>query len=1083
MHEPNRPILLQPEPRRAQRLPLMGRVATLALAAVTIATGGALAPAVAAQDAGSGSQGSTDRETIERLRRDQDEILRKAERLERLMQRLLTRYEREGKQEQVEYLKAGLAHLESTGILSDVAGIREDLASTALTEAMRKQRQVVDELERLLNILLARKSIESIDEDIEEVREQTRTAAELERRQRELMDAVRDTVGTQLSPTERELTESLESLSNAERREAQRNTQQAGLRRPFLESALQRVEELLQDQDRLERGISDEQAGRTPAARRQAFDLGELTQNVRELQRELKHQRQQQALGEAGRELQQAAAGNDPEALQEARDRIARLLENAPPKPGELGDFDVGDNEWSELRRQNRGADPTTEDGRSALEQVGRSSDELAGRRNQTASEANRQSAEQASTDAQRIAEQLARDAAESGAERAAEPGADAQQSTPPSGQPQQGQPREGSAASVQQAGERLAEAQRAVAEGDTQEAERKVAQALSALDRARAQHRAENPDAGSKANEMAAEARAAAQELANAPSAEQAERDAQQGLQQAAEALREVADQIERQRSGESPRGRDGSSNQPRQPRSGQPQSGQPQPGEQQSGEQQSGQPQSGEPSTGEQQTGQQQSGQPQSSQQQSGQQQSGQQSPQQAAQQSREALEQAREALQQALEQSAEGVADEMQAAQQRQQELNEQAQQAQQQLQQAAQNGDITEQQQQAAQQQIERARQSMERASQQLQSGQQASAAREQDQAADAMQQAADAIRDNQQLDEQQRQQLAEQAARQQELTEDIIQLARELQERDNDAARRAVEEAADASRKAQRAMEEGDADETQRQQERAREQLEQAQQELQEEEDRYQDLRQEELLFKMKEELTNFLDKQRPITEQTKRYQETFESTGRLPRSDRRSVNELGEQEQALAGRVEFLVNALQEDGNLVYESVLSANLEDLREVSRRLAGRSPEVSSFTTLLQADVERRSEQLLDALERELQRREQERQERQQQEQQQQQNDAQNRFNPQREKLVSLIAELEMLKSLGQDTRNATENLQTLVEVRGDETISEAEVAMIQRLHHRHSQITRLFEQIKAGVEQALQAGQEQQDGDGR
>ena len=49
--------------------------------------------------------------------------------------------------------------------------------------------------------------------------------------------------------------------------------------------------------------------------------------------------------------------------------------------------------------------------------------------------------------------------------------------------------------------------------------------------------------------------------------------------------------------------------------------------------------------------------------------------------------------------------------------------------------------------------------------------------------------------------------------------------------------------------------------------------------------------------------------------------------------------------------------------------------------------------------------------------------------------------------------------------------------------DETISEAEVAMIQRLHHRHSQITRLFEQIKAGVEQALQAGQEQQDGDGR
>ena len=81
-------------------------------------------------------QGS-DAQTIERLRRDQDEIMRKAERLQKLMTRLMTRYQRENKQEQVDYLKEGLAHLERSGVLRDVATIREDLEATAFTEALR----------------------------------------------------------------------------------------------------------------------------------------------------------------------------------------------------------------------------------------------------------------------------------------------------------------------------------------------------------------------------------------------------------------------------------------------------------------------------------------------------------------------------------------------------------------------------------------------------------------------------------------------------------------------------------------------------------------------------------------------------------------------------------------------------------------------------------------------------------------------------------------------------------------------------------------------------------------------------------
>ena len=73
--------------------------------------------------------------------------------------------------------------------------------------------------------------------------------------------------------------------------------------------------------------------------------------------------------------------------------------------------------------------------------------------------------------------------------------------------------------------------------------------------------------------------------------------------------------------------------------------------------------------------------------------------------------------------------------------------------------------------------------------------------------------------------------------------------------------------------------------------------------------------------------------------------------------------------------------------------------------------------------------------------------------------------------------------MLKNLGNDTKDAMGNLRELVEVRGDENISDAEVAMIQRLAHRHNEITKLFVQIKAGVEEALNAmkgGSEEEDG---
>jgi hypothetical protein len=999
-----------------------------------LALAAAAAPAPAQQD-----PAQQDPEAMERLRRDQEEILRKAERLHGMMQRLQQRYEREQKPEQVKLLQEGVAHLERSGLLREVAGIRDDIAASAYAEALRKQKEVVTDLERLIDILLERKSMASLDADLAQVAEQARSARELEERQRALRDRTAEAMQSPPSPGEQRLLDALQQLRDAERREADANARQAGTRRPFLESSLQRVRDLLRDQTRLEQGLADEKAGRRGEAKAREFDLGELAERTRELQAELRDQQRQLDLGAAAGELQQQAGGSDQAAVERARDALEARLQQAPRRGG-TSEGKARDPEWTALKDALRSAGSgATEAERARLQELGQKGAEVGAARAAEAARSNADAAGKLQQGAERLAERL----------RNGETPATAPEASP--------------AAAVAEARQQLAEAAKAAAGGDLPKAQQATEQALAALDRARARQREQNPDADQSAARMAAEARAAGQDLRNAPNAEAAEQQASDLLQAAESALRDVSEPTAG--SPDAAPSRQGQTPQGQQPQPGQPPQGQ-QPGQPQQGQPQQGQPQQGQPQQGPQQ------GQPQQGQQQP----SEAQRREQSAARSRQALQQAEQALQKALEQASANSAPDMQQAAARQQELRQQAEAARQQLQQAANDGAITGEQRDKAAEQVQQAMERMQRAGERLQQGQQASASAEQQAAAEELQQAMTALDRNRPADAAQQERVQKEAEQQQKLQEDIVRLAEQLKQRQAQAAERKVQQAADAADRARRAMQQGEVEEAQQRQEEARQKLEEAAKELEQEEDRYQDLRQEELLFRMADELTTFLERQRPITAQTAEAAKSATAEG-LSRAMRSKANQLGEEEQDLAGKIAALVQALTEEGNLVYQAVLKANVDDLREVARRLAGRRPDVGSFTTMLQGDVERRTEDLLAALERERQRREQERNE-QQQQQQQQQDRGRNRFNQQRKKLVSLIAELEMLKKLGVDTRTATDNLRTLVEARGDATISEAETALIERLAHRHGEITKLFQQIKAGVEETMQQMQQQE-----
>lgn len=955
-------------------LPTTKPCASIAFAVLCLCTWTMPAPLAAQQ--GTNAQDPATQASIESLRRDQDEILRKAERLRGLMDRLQTRYQREGKADQVALLQQGLAHLEQSGLLRDVASIRDDLTAAALTEAVRKQRQVVDDLEQLLNILLERKSIENIDQQVQLASERAATARELERRERLLQQQTAQSLTAEPNAAEQDLLDKLDELQRAERTEAERNARQAGTRRPFLENAQRRVEALLRQQDQLERGLADEAAGRASASRREDFDLGDLVQRARELQRGLRDQAADGQLAEAGRQLQNDAAATDQAAVQQSRERLQTKIQEAPrlPAPGGGGET-VRDPEWQKLGQDLADAPAGTKPSeREALQELGKRTAELGERRAGEAGERNAAAGQRLQQDAEQLAGKL-EDPAAAGA-TAADPNT--------------------AAAKVREAGKELATAEQATRAGDTQTAQQHVNRALGALEQARAAHQAAHPEPERQAGAMAAESASTAQELTNAPSPEAAEAAAAEQLRRAEQALRQTADEVAKAQTTDR------------------------------------------KPDTAA------------------------------SAQAARQQLEQAKATLDQALAQANAGNQAEQAAAAQRQAELSQQAQQVRSQLQQAAKAGSVSPEQQQAGEQALQAAGEAMQQAQQDLERGQQANAAQRQQAASENLQKAADAVRQNRPPSAQQKQALAEQAQNQQEIADEIVKLAEELKKSDNKAAERAAQRAADAARKAQRAMEQGDSEATQEQQEEARKNLEEAAKELEEEKDRYQDQKQEELLFKMREELTQLLDKQKPITTQTREAQPAAEQ-GTLSRPARRKLNQLGEQEQELAARVEFLVQGLTDDGNLVYRAVLTASRDDLQEIARRLGGRTPDPGSFTTLMQQDVERRTTELLAALEREQKRRQQQKKD----QQDQPQDRGKNKFSPQQQELVSAIAELEMLKQLGADTRRATEELKTLIEVGADAAISEAEIALVQRLSHRQEEIGTLFRRLKERVEGILGA----------
>ena len=931
------------------------------------------------------------------LQRDQREILLKAERMRAMMENLATRYEKEGATDKVRLLRDGLKHLSASKLLEDVAAARQSLDSGALNDALLRQQQVITELEKLLSILLERPTVESLEKEAATAEAMRQMAEDLAKRQDELRKQLAANRDASKTAAEQQLDQRMGALEREMRREADANSREAGLTRPTLEGALERVKQLQTQQSALEQTAEAELKGTRTAAEELSFRMGALRTTLDEVQASQARARDLQQLQSDLQDLQRAVAAGDRDRAQSERDSAQALAKQVAST---MQEEDAGQRKALEDAARAL-AESQVPDGKideknaaDLLEAARKLEGESHAQQDRNATRAGDQQ-KAAAEEARRLAEDLRKaDAAERQAAGSSEKSRN-----------------EAAAKNLEEAADAMQRSQEDQRAGQSERARGDSAQAARKSEDARQAFRNANPDTAQRAREMAETAQDTAHALDKGlkPEDGSPEAKASSALQRADEALRKTADSTEQALAAENPK--------------------------------------------------------------------ADAEAARQAIEQSREALDQARAELEQALARENQGREGAMQSAAARNQQLREQAQAAREELGKQAQEGGLSQEQSDAAQKAMQEAEQAIEQAQQELQQGSQSRAANRQQQAADATRKARDEMARNRPPSEQQKDEMARLAEEQKQLEDEIARLAELLEKRQDKRPSQSARSAEQSAQQAQESLKQNDSQRADQEQQEAEQKLKETAKQLQKERDRYQDLRQEELLFRIGEELNRFLEQQKPITVATGEAGKQVESGTRMTRPMRRSLNQLGDQERELAGKLRFIYEALAQEGSEVFAHVLQLSERDLLDVHERLGAREPDPGEYTRVLQQDVEDRTQRLISALDKERQRRREEaqRREREQSGEGEGQGNTGNQFGPQRERLVPILSEALKLKEMEEDMIRRTENLQRVFGAAGGDGITPADAALAERLAWQHAAITELFQKLRAQLTSALQGGQ--------
>ena len=410
---------------------------------------------------------------------------------------------------------------------------------------------------------------------------------------------------------------------------------------------------------------------------------------------------------------------------------------------------------------------------------------------------------------------------------------------------------------------------------------------------------------------------------------------------------------------------------------------------------------------------------------------------------------------ALSKELQKRLAGALAEAKKAAQAQKALEEETAVVQKEVEKAAGEGKLTPGQKEGVSSAMKEARKAMEEARKGLDNSRFEGARKAQEKAAQALARAKENLRNRHRPGRKTREALNKLAKEQEEIRKRILQLARRMDPRKDGEPKRDLEQAAQSASQASSGLRQGDSKGAQKKEEETRRKLDEARKKVAKKRDHYLNLRQEELLLNMKQELQKILVAHREVQRETKAVDLRIEErNGLVGRATRRALRRLAGKEKDLAGSCSFIRKNLEKEGSLVFSRVLLETEQDLGEIARLLTSRPPVTGTLVQGIQEDVARNMERLLSALKREMARRKQNRRK-----------PSSNRGRN-RKKLVPDVAELKMLKSIQEDLMQRTRNLEEEAGVPGAESLIQAE---LERLANRQNDVNQVFKEFlrKIGV----------------
>ncbi len=854
-------------------------------------------------------------------RNEQEALIRRAERLQRQMQKMKARYQKEGKKEYVTLLEEGLRWISESQLIRKMNETSLAISSKE-RRSIQAAKNVLKDIDKLLSILLDRRSIEDLEKETKGVEKQIQTLKRLQKKQEQLKKAMKKIMDASRTREEARITQDLKDLAQQEREEARKNTARAGSLQNFLEKAMDELKRLERENEEISKQLDPNQPKGNEALGSKAANL------FRKTQKEIAKLEFARSLEKAVKDLSEPRSSSSkalPSSLRTAQRRMEDLRENyADALPPEMK------KSWDSLL--------------SAMKQGGKLSPET----------------QKKLRNLLKDFDQMAREDRKALAKETEDLGTKTQL------------PR--AKKSLGKAAKHLRKSSQDVSK---KEALLQTGKALQELMDAIA---ASSPP---PIKERALEFQRQAKRLASGLQAQQ-DQAPQLGeeLGKAVTSLKKTEEEASRltKKSPDSSASRN-------------------------------------------------------------------------AAKEISKALKQAKASLQRSLDRLKERVAGKAREAARDQANLNQRLDRIAKQIKRAQEEGKLSPSQAQVAEKSLNKARGEMKKAEANLNNSSPGKAALNQSKAAESLEKAARDLAKNRKLGEKGKAEMNRLAKKQEELEEEILRLAERIDPRKNAGARQALEEAAKAAKRAKRAMNSGRMDKSQEEQQKAAKKLEEARKNLENERDRYWRLRQEELLFRIGEEVGVLIRKQKELSRKTLDLAGEAGNAERLPRRLRTRIRALGRAERELETRARFLAENLKKEQTLVFTFVLESIADDLAEIGRIFMARRPSVDSFVQGLQAEVLARLRMLKASLE------EEQKNKKKKKNQKPMQDKPNSNQGDQKPKLVPDVAELRMLKRLELSTKQRIDTFLQLQEsLPGG--LGELETDSLKRLALRHAKVSDLF-----------------------